>query len=150
LAAFFCTLSNALICPSLYGSQHAVPYSRIGRTSDMYAKLLVLLLPFFMFDAKLLLQPETLLSSKHWFWMLSAILYYISQEHNPVTMVTLLSECKGTYLTQNTIRRQWLPWPLVFYAVSHSLIHLLTLRSLYKVPIYVMRWSSFRAEFISP
>jgi len=65
LAAFFCTLSNALICPSLYGSQHAVPYSRIGRTSDMYAKLLVLLLPFFMFDAKLLLQPETLLSSKH-------------------------------------------------------------------------------------
>jgi len=32
LAAFFCTLSNALICPSLYGSQHAASYSRIGRT----------------------------------------------------------------------------------------------------------------------
>jgi len=47
LAAFFSTLSNTLICPSLYGSQHAAPYSRIGRTTDMQAKLLVLLLPFF-------------------------------------------------------------------------------------------------------
>ena len=26
LAALFCTLSNALTCPSLYGSQHAAPY----------------------------------------------------------------------------------------------------------------------------
>ena len=33
LAAFYCTLSNACICPSLYGSQHAAPYSRIGHTS---------------------------------------------------------------------------------------------------------------------
>jgi hypothetical protein len=31
---------------ALYGSQHAAPYSRIGRTSDVLAKLLVLLFPF--------------------------------------------------------------------------------------------------------
>jgi hypothetical protein len=33
LAAFFCMLSNACICASLYASQQANPYSRIGRTS---------------------------------------------------------------------------------------------------------------------
>jgi hypothetical protein len=33
--AFFCTLSKAFIEPSLYGSQHEAPYSRIERTSDM-------------------------------------------------------------------------------------------------------------------
>jgi len=33
LAAFFCTLSNALICPSLYRSQYAASYARIGRTN---------------------------------------------------------------------------------------------------------------------
>jgi len=46
LAASFCTLSNAFICPSLYGFQHAAPYSRIGRRSDMQGKLLILLFPF--------------------------------------------------------------------------------------------------------
>jgi len=81
---------------------------------------------YFMLDAKLLLQPETLLSSKHWFRTLSAVLYYISQEHDAATIVTLQSECKGTYLTQNTIRRQWLPWPLVFYSVSQSVTNSFT------------------------
>jgi len=66
-----------------------------------------------MLEAKLLLQPETVLRSKHWFRTLSVVLYCVSQEHNPVTMVTLQSECKETYITQNTIRRQWFPWPLV-------------------------------------
>ena len=47
LLAFFCARSNAFICPSLYGSMHEAPYSRIGRTSDIPARLLVLLFPFF-------------------------------------------------------------------------------------------------------
>jgi len=46
LAAFFCTRPNAFICPSLYGPQHEVPYSRIGQISDMQPKLFILLFPF--------------------------------------------------------------------------------------------------------
>jgi hypothetical protein len=46
LAALFCTRSNVFICPSLWGSQHAAPYSRIGCSSDVYAKRLELLFPF--------------------------------------------------------------------------------------------------------
>jgi hypothetical protein len=34
-AAFFCTQSNTFTFPSLHGSQHADPYSRIGSTNDM-------------------------------------------------------------------------------------------------------------------
>jgi len=45
-AAFFCTRSNAFICPSLHWSQHAHAYSRTGRTNDVWAKLFVFLFPF--------------------------------------------------------------------------------------------------------
>jgi hypothetical protein len=103
---------------------------------------------YYMLDVKLLLQPETVLRSKHWLRTLSAVLYCISQEHNPVTMVTLQSECKGTYLT-----KKHNPATTITMAtgvlLSQSLIHSLTLRTLYKAAIYVMRRSSFRAEFIS-
>jgi hypothetical protein len=34
LAAFFCTWPNSFIWPSLYGSQHETPYSRIGELSN--------------------------------------------------------------------------------------------------------------------
>jgi hypothetical protein len=43
-AAFFCTRSNAFICPPLHGSQHTDPYSRTGHTDDMWAKLFFLFL----------------------------------------------------------------------------------------------------------
>ena len=42
-AALFCTRSNAFLCPSLNGSQHAVPHSTIRRTSALQAKLSVLI-----------------------------------------------------------------------------------------------------------
>ena len=46
LAALFWTRSKAFIWHFLYGSQHAAPYSSIGRTSDLYAIVFVFLLPF--------------------------------------------------------------------------------------------------------
>jgi hypothetical protein len=49
LAALFCMWSRAFICPSLYGSQQDNAYSRIGQTSDVQTKLLVLLFPFFKY-----------------------------------------------------------------------------------------------------
>ena len=45
LAALFWTRSEAFVCHSLYGSQHAAPYSSIGRTNDLYVILFVFLLP---------------------------------------------------------------------------------------------------------
>jgi hypothetical protein len=50
-AFFFGTRSKECIWHSLYGSQHAAPYSRIGRTSDLYATLFVCLFPFFKKNA---------------------------------------------------------------------------------------------------
>jgi hypothetical protein len=46
---FLCTLSIALICPSLYGSQHAAPYSRIGRTRECRLNFLYYHFPFWVF-----------------------------------------------------------------------------------------------------
>ena len=42
LATFFCTQSDAFMWPSLYGSRHTAPYSRIGHTSDIWVKLFIL------------------------------------------------------------------------------------------------------------
>ena len=39
-AAFSCTQSNAFISLSVHGSQHADPYPRIGRTSDVWLNFL--------------------------------------------------------------------------------------------------------------
>ena len=45
LAALVSTRSKALIWHSLYGSQHAAPYSRMASSSDVYAKIFVILFP---------------------------------------------------------------------------------------------------------
>jgi len=102
LTAFFCTLSNTLICPSLYGSHHAAPYSRIGRTSD---KLPIL-------QKKKLLTCEVLIFTRNLF---NFSLIVVSVSDTLLKFVYLLSTCHSsaniTMPSEDAISHLFSPFP---------------------------------------